>query len=191
MFLLGLCCFGFNCALCFPLDSMIFWLHVLWLSDICFMFHFSLFSMFSSCALCFIISISQTLQFPLTLPYYTSLIILRSHSCILLWRIQSLVYISHVLVLQTSELILLILHSYSLRFFRTLGSSSSAPAVSSLLYSWSCSSRHTFWWGQSIAIHRTQFFALPSVRLDPVRSKHNNLWVCLYLWYAWKNCTQW
>ena len=36
------------------------------------------------------------------------LIILRSHSCILLWHIQSLVYISCVLVLQTSELILLV-----------------------------------------------------------------------------------
>ena len=68
-------------------------------------------------------------SFPLTLSYCTSLNLLRSHTRIPLWRIQLLVYISHVLVATTSELILLVPTHISLRFFGTLGNSGSALAV--------------------------------------------------------------
>ena len=52
-------------------------------------------------------SLSRTPQLPSTLVYCTSLIVLRSHSRIPLRRIRSLVYIPPVLVVTTSELILL------------------------------------------------------------------------------------
>ena len=54
--------------------------------------------MFPLRALCFISSLSWTLQLPLTLPYCTSLTVLRSCTHLPLWCIRSLVYISCILV---------------------------------------------------------------------------------------------
>ena len=68
--------------------------------------------MFPSCALCFISSLSRTLQLPLTLVYCTSLILLRSCSHIPLRRIHSLVYISPVLVATNLRTNIICLPSY-------------------------------------------------------------------------------
>ena len=76
-----------------------FRLRLLWLLRYMFHVSLSLFSMFPSHALCFIISLSRTLQFPLDPILLSSLRLLRSRTHILLRRIQSLVYIFRVLVL--------------------------------------------------------------------------------------------
>ena len=65
-----------------------------------YMFHvsISLFPMFPSCTLCLLFHFLGLRSFPSTLPYCTSLTILRSHTHLLLRRIRSLVYILRVLV---------------------------------------------------------------------------------------------
>ena len=108
--------FSFLCSvLCFHSDSVVIWtqLHFMFPPDSvissyvscdpqiyvsCFTFHH--FPMFPSCALCFIISLSQTLQFPLDPILLSLLNLLRSCTRIPLQCIRSLVYIFCVLVLQ-------------------------------------------------------------------------------------------
>ena len=80
--------------------------------DICSCFTFHHFPMFPSCALCFILSLSQTPQLPSTLVYCTLLISLRSHSRIPLRRICSLVYISPVLIATNLRTNITCSHSY-------------------------------------------------------------------------------
>ena len=138
------------------------------------MFPFSLFPMFPLRALCFIISLSRTPQFPLDPILLSSLRLLRSCTRIPLWRIRSLVYIFHVLVLYNLELILLVSPRISLGFLRNarklwFGSSRLKSPLVSLSYFW-----HAFWWGQSIAVHRTRLLAFLLVCPDPVGSECNN-----------------
>ena len=126
-----------------------------------YMFHalpFSLFPMFPLRALCFIISLSRTLQFPLDPILLSSLRLLRSRTCIPLRRIHSLVYIFRVLVL------------YYLRTNITCFSLVSLWGSSEHLES---PAQLRPWWGQSIAVCWTRFLIFPSVRPDPVRSKCN------------------
>ena len=62
------------------------------------MFYLSLIPYVSLACTMFHLSLSRTPQLPLTLVYCTLLILLRSRSCVPLWCIRSLVYISPVLV---------------------------------------------------------------------------------------------
>ena len=140
MFPLGLrFCFGLSYVLCsFRLHT--FRLRLSWLLRYMFHVFLSLFSMFPLRALCFITSLSWTPQLPLTLSYCTSLTILRPCTCLPPQRIRSLVYISPVLVATNLRTNITGFSSHLfLRFFRTLRSSSLAPAVSCLL----CSSIHS------------------------------------------------
>ena len=126
--------------------------------------------MFPLRALCFILSLSQTPQLPSTLVYCISLIVLSSRSCIPLRRIHLLVYISPVLVATNLRT--------NITYFSLVsvwGSSEHSDPPVRLRLSLSplvliSFLRHTFWWGQLIAVRRTRLFVLPRyvrIRSDP------------------------
>ena len=119
-------------------------------------------------------SLSRTPQLPSTLVYCTSLIILRSHSRIPLWRIRLLVYIPPVLVATTSELILLASPSYLsevLQNTRNLWLGSSRLCSSLFLTSFP-PGRVLVWVVDSYLPDSS--FRPPSVRPDPVGSERNS-----------------
>ena len=146
----------------FPSDSVIFRLHLLWLLRYMFHISLSLFSIFPLHALCFIISLSWTPQFPLDPILLSSLRLLRSRTRILLWRIWSLVYIFRVLVLYNLRTNITCLTSYLSEVPRNARKLRFGSGRLHLLCSCPCISQHVFWWGQSIAVHRIRLLTLPS-----------------------------